>query len=466
MLIKLYTPANIMDTEVNRQILAWYARFDVVAGLMAGNETVLDRSWYTACTGYYDERIDAEDLDIDNTLQYIIAQNRLIGMDVAALFSKLAKGALDLSTFKIENAVIASSLQTLKSRIESLNDGYYTVKEFPYRIPLTSADIVNPYIPGGLFRGPFWPLNYAWCDFYGIHEMHEYQTSVVLGVDSAADLEHISLELCRIFEAIERYPDAPQGSTLAAHTSLGLASVFLKKDDRHIMWARRKLARVEREGYVFPPTFRQKMAQLWGVPEVEDWWLPEQEGDLPILREIRKLIEERVRTGREEGTDGGDDLRDIKAVFSSMNIGGTDGSPSGSSGSGAGRGEGLTPPRNLAGAGIGTGTGLAATAPPITAGAMAKEAGVTGVLGGIWPSDDGQGQGVVKSEPPDTKAAMMSYENVSEIPNIGTGSMMPPAASAGENPVQRRRRSQGQMSRSQLQQQAMDRMSWAAGSLS
>lgn len=322
MLIKLYTPANIMDTEVNRQILAWYARFDVVAGLMAGNETVLDRSWYTACTSWYDERIDTEDLDIDYSLQYIIAQNRLIGMDMAVLFSKLAKGALDLPTFKIENALIASSLQTLKSRIESLNDGYYTVKEFPYRVPLTSADIVNPYIPGGLFRGAFWPLNYAWCDFYGIHEMHEYQTSVVLGVDSAADLEHISLELCRIFETIERYPDAPLGSTVAAHTSLGLASVFLKKDDRHIMWARRKLARVEREGYIFPPTFRQKMALLWGVPEVEDWWLPEQEGDLPILREIRKLIEERVRTGREEGKDGGDDLRDIKAVFSSMNIGG------------------------------------------------------------------------------------------------------------------------------------------------
>lgn len=305
MLIELYTPENIMDMEVNRQILAWYARFDVVAGLMAGNETVLDRSWYTACSNWFDERIDTEDLDIDHSLQYIIAQNRLIGMDMAALFSKLAKGTLDLPTFKTENALIASALQTLKIRIESLNDGYYTVKEFPYRVPLTPSDIVNPYIPGGLFRGVFWPLNYAWCDFYGIHEMHEYQTSVVLGVDSAADLEHISLEQCRIFEAIERYPDAPQGSTLAAHTSLGLASVFLPKDERHIMWARRKLARVESEGYVFPPTFRQKMALLWGVPEVEDWWLPDREGYSSILREIRTFVEERVRKGREEGRDRG-----------------------------------------------------------------------------------------------------------------------------------------------------------------
>jgi hypothetical protein len=466
MLIAIYTPASIMDTEVNRQILAWYARFDVVSGLMAGNETVLDRSWYTACSDWFDEQIDTEDLDIDHSLQYIIAQNRLIGMDIAALFSKLAKGTLDLPTFKTENTLIASRLQTLKLRIESLNDSYYTVKEFPYRVPLTPSDIVNPYIPGGLFRGVFWPLNYAWCDFYGIHEMHEYQTSVVLGVDSAADLEHISLEQCRIFEAIERYPDAPQGSTLAAHTSLGLASVFLPKDDRHIMWARRKLARVERQGYVFPPTFRQKMAQLWGVPEVEDWWLPEQEGYSPILREIRAFVEERVRKGREEGRDGGDDLRDIKALFSKMNIGGTeDGSPGGSTGSGQEKGTSLS-----MGVGVGSGARIGSTPPaqPITAGAMAKEAGVTGMLGGLWPTNnDEQVQSGIKSEGLST-TAMVGGDVAFQDLNIGaTGGMAPPAGPGDSaSTVQMRRRSQGQISRKQVQQQAMDRMSWVGGSLS
>jgi hypothetical protein len=442
MLLELYTPSNIMDTEVTRQILAWYARFDVVAGLMAGNETVLDRSWYTACSTWYDERIDTEDLDIDYSLQYVIAQNRLIGMDMAALFSKLAKGTVDLPTFKRENTLIAEQLQTLKSRIESLNDGYYTVKEFPYRVPLTSADIVNPYVPGGLFRGPFWPLNYAWCDFYGIHEMHEYQTAAVLGLETpaAADLEQISLEMCRIFEAIERYPDAPQGSGLAAHTSLALASVFLKKDDRHIMWARRKLAAVERLGYVFPPAFRQKMALLWGVPEVEDWWLPNEEGYLPILKEIRTLIEERVRKAREEGKDGGDDLRDIKAVFSRMNIGGEESSPGSVASSSAG--QGLTPPSVVATA---TANTAAVVAP--TAGAMAKEAGVTGMMGGIWPSSDATGQSDVENS---------TVGNMSV--NFGPRTMMPP-----EEIVQKRRRSQGQIGsnrRSSSQQQAADRMSW------
>ena len=454
MLLELYTPSNIMNTEVTRQILAWYARFDVVAGLMAGNETVLDRSWYIACSNWYDERIDTEDVDIDYSLQYVIAQNRLIGMDMAALFSKLAKGTVDLPTFKRENTLIAEQLQKLKSRIESLNDGYYTVKEFPYRVPLTNADIVNPYVPGGLFRGPFWSLNYAWCDFYGIHEMHEYQTAIALGLDTseAADFEQISLEQCRIFDAIERYPDAPQGSTLAAHTSLALASVFLKKDERHTMWARRKLAAVERLGYVFPPAFRQKMALLWGAPEVEDWWLPNEEGYLPILKEIRTLIEERVRKAREEGKDGSDDLRDIKAVFSRMNVGGEESSPGSVASSSAG--QGLTPPTVVATATATTNTS-AVTAP--TAGAMAKEAGVTGLMGGIWPSSDATGQN-------DVENPAVGNMNM----NIGLRTMMMPS----EEIVQKRRRSQGQiggMNRKQTsqQQQAADRMSWVGpGSLS
>lgn len=438
MLLELNTPENIMETEVNRQILAWYARFDVVAGLMAGNETVLDRRWYLACSSWYDERIDTEDVDIDYSLQYIIAQNRLIGMDMAALFSKLAKGAVDMETFKVENAGIASRLQILKTRLESLNDGYYTVTEFPYRVPLTSEDIVNPYVPGGLFRGAFWPLNYAWCDWYGIHEMHEYQTSLALGLDNPSNLEQISLEQCRIYEAIERFPEAPQGSSLAAHTSLALASVFLKKDDRHIMWARRKLAHVERMGYVFPPTFRQKMAVLWNVPEVEHWWLPNEEGFLPILKEIRKLIEERVRKAKEvnRGKAGeGDDLRDIKAIFSRMNVsGGTGSGEESSPGSVGSGGQGFSPPS--------TGPAVAGS---ITAGAMAKEAGVTGMLSGIWPSE--------------------SEGEVPKSAGSGGATVAPFGTAMGtEQVVQRRRRSQGQMARKTSLQQELDRMSWVGQS--
>ena len=414
MLLELYTPENIMETEVTRQILSWYARFDVVAGLMAGNETVLDRRWYTACSQFFEDRIDTEDVDVDYSLQYIIAQNRLIGMDIAALFSKLAKGSIDMDTFRKENAGISERLETLKSRIEKLNDEYYTVTEFPYAVPLTNEDIVNPYVPGGLFRDTFWPLNYAWCDWYGIYQMHQYQTSLALGQDIPTELEQISLEECRIYEAIERYPDAPPGSSLAAHTSLALASVFLKKDDRHIMWARKKLARVERMGYVFPPTFRTRMSQMWQVPEVEHWWLPNEEGYLPILKEVRKLIEERVRKAKEDGQGSqAEDLRDIKAIFSKMNISGNTGSVSGEDSSPSSV-SAITPPS----------MGSSAT---ITAGDPAKEAGVTGMLPGLWPKS----------------------ENIS---GVGTETL------AQEQGVQRRALSQNQRARRQSQQ--ADRMSW------
>jgi hypothetical protein len=427
MLLDLYTSENIMDTEVTRQILAWYARFDVVAGLMAGNETVLDRKWYLACSAYFDERIDTEDVDVDYSLQYIIAQNRLVGMDIAALFSRLAKGAIDMNTFVTENASVSQRLQGLKSRVEALNDGYYTVTEFPYRVPLTSADIVNPYVPGGLFRGAFWPLNYAWCDWYGIYQMHEYQTSLALGQSIPAEFEQLSLEQCRIFEAIERYPDAPPGSGVAAHTSLALASVFLKKDERHIMWARRKLASVERMGYIFPPAFRQKMSEMWQLPEVEHWWLPNEEGYAPILREIRKLIEERVKKAKEGRSlaAGGqaDDLRDIKAIFSRMNIGGS------------GSGEESSP---------GSATSVTALTPPssgstVIAGETASKAAVVGMLPGLWPKTESSSSGT----------------------GISTG-VVPAPVQQEQSQVQRRRQSLG--SNVQRKQSQVDRMSWVGDS--
>ena len=425
MLLELYTPENIMETEVTRQIFSWYARFDVVAGLMAGNETVLDRKWYAARTRFFDERIDTEDVDVDYGLQYIAAKNGLVGMDMAALFSKLAKGFIDMETFKTENARISQTLQGLKSRIEGLNDGYYTVTEFPWRIPLTAEDIVNPYVPGGLFKGDFWPLNYTWRDWYGAYTMHEYQTSRALGQDVPAELERVSLEQCRIYEAIERFPDAPPGSTLATHTSLALASVFLKKDERHIMWARKKLARVERMGYVFPPKFREQMSQLWQVPEVEHWWLPNEEGYLPILKEIRNVTDERVRNAKDSRQDAqADDLRGIKAIFSKMNIGSAGGSGSGEESS-PGSTSAVSPPS----------TGSSATAAE-----AAKEAGVSGMMPGLWPAKTESGSGNSNS--------------------TGTATGSPQAQ---EQVVKRRRQSQGKVAKRQSQSQA-DRMSWTGGS--
>lgn len=57
------------------------------------------------------------------------------------------------------------------------------------------------------------------------------------------------------------------------------------------------------------------MAQLWQVPEVTDWWLPNEEGLTPLMREIRAFGKERMTSELDETTRK---IRDISAIFSGL----------------------------------------------------------------------------------------------------------------------------------------------------
>ena len=248
LLLELYTPQTIQQTETGRQIFAWYSRFDVIAGLMAGSQTFLGREWYVEFQAYYEDQIDPEDVDVENSLAAASAATRLIGMDMAALFSQLPQGAISIQEFTLQNEKLSQRILHLRERIETLNDGYYTVQKFEDQQPLGPEDIVDPYKPGGLFKDAFWPLNYLWIDWYGVYQMHTLQTMTILKQPFPPIMEALSLDQCRILEAIQRWPASPKGSLLGAHESLGIAAIFIKKDDKHTMWCRRKLAAIEQKG--------------------------------------------------------------------------------------------------------------------------------------------------------------------------------------------------------------------------
>ena len=329
----IFTPESMMETDLGRRIFSWVARLDVMAGLMAGSETRLDRQWFEANYTWYGRQVEHDpesDVDIENTLAYFVSANRLIGMDLAALFARFGKREISIETFQQENAEINGRVGTMKRQIELFNDDYYRVQEFPVAKtrPLNANDIVNPYAPGGLFKDVLWAMNFMWIDWYSIELLQRYQTAVMLQQPTPPELEQISLEQCRIYEAMERWPDAPHGSILGAHAPLGLATVFLKKDPRHIMWARRKFAAVERLGYIFPPSFRQRLAHMWGLTRdavgeddsVESWWLPNDEGNIPMLKDIRRVVNDRHANDATPDMKSIADVRDLKAIFEKLEL--------------------------------------------------------------------------------------------------------------------------------------------------
>ena len=59
------------------------------------------------------------------------------------------------------------------------------------------------------------------------------------------------------------------------------------------------------------------MADVWKIPEVAHWWLPNDEGYTNIIREIREWTNERTVNPRDTSREA---VRDMKSIFGRMNL--------------------------------------------------------------------------------------------------------------------------------------------------
>lgn len=271
MLVELYSPETIMEDELQRKILSWYSRFDLTAGLISGYETVLGRDWFYAREEYYRQQSESHPDDINSKIETAIARHCLNAMDMALLLARHYREALGVEEFKIENEELAMRISTWEQHLYILFDEVrcrqvqtFEIKNIKKRAAAVDSkkdDVVDPHMPGGvggIFLEGYCSLNQLLMDWYGLDLMHKYQTALILQQSQPQPqpqpqkLSLIAWELCRMFEAIDRWPEAPPGFVLSTQASLSMAALFLPKDDRIIMWCRRKLARIESLGYVTP----------------------------------------------------------------------------------------------------------------------------------------------------------------------------------------------------------------------
>lgn len=254
MLLELYSPGTIMEDELQRKILSWYSRFDLTAGLISGYETVLGRDWFCAREEYYRHQSEDHPHDIDYKIETAIARHCLNAMDMALLFARLSRKALSVEEFKIENGELSMRISTWEQHLYILFDEVRCqVETFEIKRRPGSKDVVDPHMPGGIFSEGLCSLNLLLMDWYGLDLMHRYQTALILQQSQPPKLPLIAWELCRMFEAIDCWPEAPPGVVLSTQASLSMAALFLPRDGRNIMWCRQKLARIESLGYVTIP---------------------------------------------------------------------------------------------------------------------------------------------------------------------------------------------------------------------
>ena len=249
MLLELYTKDTIMESEVSRKILSWYARFDLIAGLMAGCDTFLSRDWFSSYEQYYQEQARLNPKNIAVKFEAAIGGHRLVAMDMALLYAKLPRKEISIEDFTRENKRLSERISLWKDQLDpALLDPRYLVTSFERSCDIDPEDIVDPYVPGVLYKDELWPTNFLLLDWRATDMMQKYQTALILRQEQPPELRSLALELCRGFEAIEFWPNSRPGSVIKAQTNIGIASLFLPKDEKHTMWSRRKLALIESMG--------------------------------------------------------------------------------------------------------------------------------------------------------------------------------------------------------------------------
>ncbi|PGG98671.1 hypothetical protein GX51_06677 [Blastomyces parvus] len=328
MLTELYTPEKINENEFRRYMFLWYTRFDIVSGILAGSETILSREWYIACELFAVEDEASNPGNTNKQLYALAIRGRRVGMDMASLIAKTSRGLITIEEFSRQNQDITARLDKLEDTLGSLAHPDHLITAYPNKVLLGPDDIVDPYVPGRIYDESLWDINNWLLDVIGVRMMHKYQTGLLLQQLDLAELQADALTLCSLIETMERWPDKPKDSILQAQSSFALATLFIPNDEKHIMWSRRVLAKVEQLGFIYPSTFRSKMADLWQLPELNHWWLPNEEGYPRLVKEIRDWTSERELKPRDTFRE---DLRVLKTMFWRMAV--DDGSSPGSSAS-------------------------------------------------------------------------------------------------------------------------------------
>ncbi|KAE9965607.1 hypothetical protein EG328_009515 [Venturia inaequalis] len=323
LITKLYTPASINANESLRKIFQWYIRFDTFVGLLSGSGVQMGLEWIEAQHDFYVKKCSQEPDELYWKYEERWAFIRLTGQHIGDLGKRRAQNAISEQEFKESFASCAKDVWALTDNLHpALTDRSKLVRDFPSR-PDDFDSIVDPYEPDLLYGGDIYDTNML------IHDLIAYQTYFkqhignLQGIHDDVGMRRMAFRMCQIYEALKIYPASPAGIELGMQAGQAYSVLYLRQNEKEILWGRRTMAEIEARGYTYPITLRNKLEDLWNV-DLSDWWLPNGEGCPPVIRQIRNFI---VSTPNDTT---GEDLRSFKGIFASLSLSETS-SPAGSS---------------------------------------------------------------------------------------------------------------------------------------
>ncbi|KAF1982661.1 hypothetical protein K402DRAFT_314006, partial [Aulographum hederae CBS 113979] len=297
---ELWNPQTIMQNDTLRKTLAWYSRFDVIAGMLAGHSTILGRDWFSRSYDYFSHIAQKHPDNIGILYEQLFSWSRLCGYDIAVLFARKAKGLVSDEEYTAERSRLEDEVCHWQSKLSpKLTDPSNQIPNDPnLSHQQTSDDLFNPAELPRLFKNEYWVSNIALMSLSALEILFRYNVATAEQTAPPQELFARAMLVCQMFEAIQRYPDRPVGSVLSAAGDLGMSVLCLPREPRYTMWSRRKLADVESLGYTYPDTMRKRMSEAWNV-DLSQGWLP----DVPLppfVQRLRAFIAERARLPRDQ----------------------------------------------------------------------------------------------------------------------------------------------------------------------
>jgi hypothetical protein len=249
LITQMYTPQTINANESLRKILQWYIRYDTYVGILSGSGTQLGREWFDVHHKFFIQQCHEYPDEVCWKYEERFAWIRITGFDLIRLLAGKARNSISEDEYSQHIEIFQREVASLYDSISpALKDSSKLIKSFPVTRSYDPDDICDPYKPNLLYSGDIFDTNVLLYDLYGFELLFKNQIGTLEGRFDAVEMREIASKMCQTYEAIEYYPDSPAGITIGIQAGLALSLLFLRQDDREIMWARKKLASIEAQG--------------------------------------------------------------------------------------------------------------------------------------------------------------------------------------------------------------------------
>lgn len=248
-LSQLFAPQSIVETSLNRTILSWYIRFEILVGLMGGFVTSLPRDWFVAFDGYCQARLAGDPDNLDWLYERAENRLRLICHDICLLVARRARDNLTGASVPAEHENVARQLREWRETLEpALTDPSRLVALSAYSSDETSSALSRT---APLYESPLSSTTLLLCEWHATVMMHLYQESQESRGQISPGLGSLSQHaeaISQIFNAGEQWAAGPKGLLIMLHPCITIASMFLPPNPGTNIWLREKFALLESSG--------------------------------------------------------------------------------------------------------------------------------------------------------------------------------------------------------------------------